>query len=123
MMKMMLLAGISLLFILPRTEPNAASVGGYVTDENQAPIAGAAVSIRNVFSGQVNVTNSDRTGSYNLTGRKQGRYSAFAKAEGYGSVWVFNIILSSGEHQQLDFVLARERQHEDLLPAPEGSTR
>jgi hypothetical protein len=110
MIKMMLVAGISLLFILPRTEPNTATVSGYVTDENKRPISGAAVSIRNVFSGQVDETKSDLTGAYNLTGIKQGRYSAFAKAEGYGSIWVFNIILTSGAHRQLDFVLASEME-------------
>lgn len=110
MIKILLLTGISLLFILPRTEPNVASVGGYVTDANRAPIAGATVSFRNVFSGQVDVANTDSSGSYNLMGIRQGRYSAFATAAGYGSVWIFNIILCSGEHRQLDFVLTREPQ-------------
>ena len=47
----------------------------------KAETIGTSVSIRNVFSGQVDVTNSNRTGSYNLTGLNQGRYSAFAQAD------------------------------------------
>jgi hypothetical protein len=108
MIKLLVLAGVT-MFILPRTDPNTASMSGYVTDANKTPVVTATVSIRNVFSGQVDVTNTDATGSYVLTGIKQGRYSAFATAEGYGSVWVFNIILKSGEHRQLDFVLSRDR--------------
>jgi hypothetical protein len=114
-MNKLLLLGIT-LFILPRSDPNTASMGGYVTDENRTPISAAAVSVRNVFSGQVEVTNTGPTGSYSLTGIKQGRYSAYAEAQGHASVWVFNIILSSGEHRQLDFTLAREPGHEDLAP-------
>ena len=44
----LLLLGIA-LFILPRTDPNTASMGGYVTDENRTPISAATVSVRNVF--------------------------------------------------------------------------
>ena len=59
---------------LPRIDdPDLASLGGQVTDENQRAIAGATVSATNVFSREVQVAQSDATGFYRLTALRQGR--------------------------------------------------
>jgi hypothetical protein len=70
-------------------------------------IAGATVSARSNFSGKVAVVKSDADGWYKLAGLQQGRYSAFAKAEGYGCVWVPEVFLFRGERTRVDFTFAK----------------
>ena len=50
---------------------------------------------------------------YKLTGLRQARYSAFATAEGYSSLWVFNVLLHPAEETRLDFVLCRSRRGQE----------
>jgi hypothetical protein len=100
------LATVLVVLILPRIDdPDAASLGGRITDENQVAIDGATVSATNVFSQEVQVVQSDAAGFYKLTPLRQGRYSVFAKAEGHGCTWVFNVLLYRGQHTQLDLTL------------------
>jgi hypothetical protein len=106
MFKVFGLATILLLLILPRIDdPDAASLGGRVTNENQEAIDRATVSATNVFSREVEVTQSDAAGFYKLTALRQGRYSVLAKAEGHGCTWVFNVFVVRGQHTQLDITL------------------
>jgi hypothetical protein len=108
MIRMLSLATLSvLLFITPRIDfPDTASLAGRVTGQNSVGIAGASVSARNKFSGQVYETATGADGAYKLTGLRPGRYSALAAAQGRGCVWVHNVFLFSGEHTRLDFVLS-----------------
>jgi len=100
------LATVLVLLILPRIDdPDAASLGGRITDENLRAIDGATVSATNVFSREVEVAQSDAAGFYKLGPMRQGRYSVFAKAEGHGCTWVFNVVLFRGQHTQLDLTL------------------
>jgi len=100
------LATVLVLLILPRIDdPEEASLGGSITDENLRAIDGATVSATNVFSREVEVAQSDATGYYKLGPMRQGRYSVFAKAEGHGCTWVFNVFLFRGQHTQLDLTL------------------
>src|SRR5437899_3012568 len=107
MMKLLSVASVSvLLFILPRTDhPDAATLGGRVTDENLVAIANATISAGNVFTREIEFVKSDTTGLYRFTGLRQGRYSVLGKAEGHGSTWVFNVFLFRGQHTQLDLML------------------
>jgi hypothetical protein len=107
MMKLALLVSVAVLLLaLPRIDdPDAASLGGRVTDENAAPIAGARISIRNKFSGESAAAKSNTAGLYRITGLRQGRYSVFAQAEGYGCTWVLNVLLFRGKHTNLDLAL------------------
>ena len=74
-----------LLVTLPRDEhPDAASLGGRITDEKQLAITGATISATNGFSREVEFTQSDRDGFYKLVGLRQGRYSVFVKTEDAG---------------------------------------
>src|SRR5688500_12947616 len=104
MMKLFVIAGISMLaFVVPGTDhPDEASLGGRVTDENLLAISGATVSAQHVFSGEVEIVLTDSKGLYRFDGLKQGRYSVFGKAEGYGCIWVFNVLLHRGQHTALD---------------------
>jgi Carboxypeptidase regulatory-like domain len=103
--------GTVLMLALARTDhADDASLGGRVTDENLVAIASATISARNVFSGEVEYARSDANGLYKLTGLRQGRYSVFAEAEGYGCRWVFNVFLFRGKHTELDLILATCRK-------------
>ena len=57
------------------------------------------------FLRRLQATQSDATGFYKLTPLRQGRYSVFATAEGYGCTSVFNVLLFRGQHTQLDLTL------------------
>jgi hypothetical protein len=115
MVKLFPLVAISVvLWILPRTEdPDTASLGGRVTDESNAPIAAARISVRNKFSGDVEIVRSDEAGLYRIGGLRQGRYSVFAQAEGHGCTWVLDVILFRGKHTNLDLILTGSRKTTD----------
>jgi hypothetical protein len=111
-MKLISIAVGLVLVIAPRgtDDPQAASLGGRVIDENKVGIALATVSTRNVFSGETEYARTSLTGEYRFAGLRQGRYSVFAQAEGYGCRWIMNVILRRGEHTQLDLVLTASRK-------------
>src|SRR4051812_45662336 len=97
--------GIALVLtiVFARTDdPDAASLGGRITDNNLAAIPSATISVRNVFSADNDYTKSDWAGSFKFNGMRQGRYSVFATAEGYGCTSVFNVFLFRGKRTQLD---------------------
>jgi hypothetical protein len=110
MMKLLSMGTVFVLALARIDHPDDASLGGRVTDENLAPIASATISARNLLSGEVEYARSDANGLYKFTGMRQGRYSVFAEAEGYGRRWVFNIFLFRGKYTQLDLVLATCRK-------------
>jgi hypothetical protein len=105
--------------------PNSCSVTGYVSDEFRGSIAGATVSIRSAFSSDLQSTKTDENGMYKLSGLRQGRHSAFATAEGYSSLWVFNILLHPAEETRLDFMLPRAKrgQESSALQTDDGRAR
>jgi hypothetical protein len=103
-----------LFLALARGEgPNSCSLIGYVSDEYRVSIPGATVSIRSAFSSDVRSTKTDENGMYRLMGLRQGRHSAFATAEGYSSLWVFNVLLYPAEETRLDFMLCRSRRGQE----------
>ena len=110
MMKLLSIGAVLVLTLARIDHPGDASLGGRVTDENLVPIASATISARNVFSDEVEYARSDANGFYKFIGLKQGRYSVFVEAKGYGSKRVFDVFLFRGEHTQLDFVLTTSRK-------------
>ena len=96
-------------------DQDIASIGGRVTETSGAPIAGAKVSVRNKFSNEFEITKSNTDGFYRIEGLRQGNYSVFAQAEGYGCIWVLNVLLYRGEHTNLD--LALPDAHKRVSPA------
>ena len=111
MIKLFTLVSLSMLvLILPRIDPDVASLGGQVTAEKLAGIAAATISARNAFSGEVEYATSDATGLYKFAALRQGRYSVFVEAEDYCSKWVFNVFLVRGEHTHLDVMLVGSRK-------------
>jgi carboxypeptidase family protein len=110
MMKLLSMSAVFLLAIARTDHPDAASLGGHITDETMVAIPSATISARNVFSDVVESARSDSTGSFEFTGLRQGRYSVFANAEGYGCTWVFNVVLYRGKRTQLDLILRASRK-------------
>lgn len=112
-MKLLLLV-TAFLLILPRVEdPDAASIGGRVTEATGTPIAGARISVRNKFTREFEVTKTWTDGFYRIEGLRQGRYSVVAQAEDYGCTWVLDVPLYRGKHTNLDLVLASRKDPSD----------
>lgn len=105
MMKLLSVSAVLLLAFARIDHPDAASLGGRITDENRVAIPLATISARNVFSDDVEYARSDSQGSYEFIGLRQGRYSVFASAEGYGCAWAFNVFLYREKRTQLDLML------------------
>jgi hypothetical protein len=105
MMKLLPMSTVLFLALARTDHPDAASLGGRITDENMTAIPSATISARGVFSEEVEYTRSDLKGSYEFIGLRQRRYSVFVKAEGYGCTWVFNVLLYREKLTQLDLIL------------------
>ena len=103
--KLLLMSTVTLLASLRTDHPDAASLSGRITDEHLVAIPSATISARNVLLDDVMYTRSDSRGAFEFTGLRQGRYSVFANAEGYGCTWVFNVLLYRGKRTQLDLIL------------------
>lgn len=114
----LLLTAVVLIVLLPgRTaDPDAASLGGRVTDENNVPIPGARISVRDSFSEEFHIVKTDSEGIYKVEALRQGRYSVFAQAESYGCKWVFNVLVFRGQHTNLDLVLTDARRKRRTVP-------
>jgi hypothetical protein len=108
-MKLITIGAALILALYPRnsSDPESGSIGGRVTDEKLIPIASAALSARNIFSGDVNYVRSDTTGTYRFAELRPGRYSVFAKAEGYGCTWILRVPVFRGKHTELDVVITK----------------
>jgi len=101
-------SSLLLLLVLPRLDdPEMASLRGRITDENNCPIDRATIVAKNVFSRDVWSARSDVIGLYELSGLRQGRYSVFVSAEGYGCKSLFNVLLFRGKNTDLDVTLSR----------------
>ena len=101
-----------ILALYPRTagDPDSGSIGGRITDEKLVAIPSATLSARNVFFGDVTYVRSDTTGAYRFVELRPGRYSVFARAEGYGCTWILRVPVFRGQHTQLDVVIKKSRK-------------
>ncbi|MGH9632342.1 MAG: carboxypeptidase-like regulatory domain-containing protein [Bryobacteraceae bacterium] len=68
MIKLFSLTSVAmLLLIVPRTDsPDTATLGGFVTGENGAGLAGAEISASNVFSGESEAAKTDASGAQKM---------------------------------------------------------
>jgi Carboxypeptidase regulatory-like domain len=73
-----------LLFSIPiRAQNSGATLSGTVNDSSGAPVAGAKVSVSNIFTGQTVETRTDASGHYSVSKLGPGNYEVTAVAEGF----------------------------------------
>ena len=63
----------------------AAAVSGTVYDEQHAVLPGAAITLKNLDTGQVQETISGQTGSFRLIGLAPGHYEASVALSGFAT--------------------------------------
>jgi hypothetical protein len=76
-----LLLSLSVSFPL-WAQNSSGTISGTVTDSSGAPVAHAAITISNVFSGQTAETHTDASGRYSVAKLGPGNYEVTAVAEG-----------------------------------------
>jgi hypothetical protein len=106
---------VMLLAILPDVPVGV--VEGTVTNEIGTPMSEVNIRLRHTMNGAVLQTTSDQTGAYLFKDVPQGRYSLWASAEGYGSVWVRELVVNAGERVRHDI---RFRHHLPTLTSTGG---
>ena len=74
----------SLLFSVPIcAQSSGATLSGTVNDSSGSPVAGARISVSNVFTGQTEETKTDASGRYSVSKLSAGNYEVTAVAEGF----------------------------------------
>jgi hypothetical protein len=82
-----------------------ASVVGVVTDSSGAVLPGAAIAIRDVNTGQVRDTVSDRTGAFSLPQLPPGIYEISAQLDGFRGSIQTGLRLETNQVRRVDFML------------------
>src|SRR5580704_12771387 len=83
-----------------------ATILGTVTDASGAVVASATVQVKNVGTGQVQTTQTDAAGRYNVPDLPVGNYEVQATREGFATVVHKGITLTVGSENVVDFSLA-----------------
>src|SRR5436853_84720 len=115
---------ILVLFVSSSALAQTGTLRGVVSDQNGAVVAGAKV-IVNGPSGLVRTTNSDKTGSYSLTGLPAGDYEVHASAPNLELAEPVKVSLKGGVQSldlQLKVVLTPEKVTVEENGAPSVST-
>lgn len=82
-----------------------AAVSGVITNQSGAPVAQAAISLKNVATGQTASAQTDAAGHYTLTSVAPGDYEVTASAPGLPAKTV-KLTVAAGAKQTLDISLA-----------------
>jgi hypothetical protein len=78
------------------------SISGYITNaNNKEPLPGATVTVETVNKN----TLTDSSGRYRITGINTGYYTVTVSVVGYATVSRFNIVVTSGNENELSFEL------------------
>ncbi|GGX73583.1 Oar protein [Litorimonas cladophorae] len=81
-------------------------IGGYVTNDNASPIAGAQVTITNTTTGFVRTVTTDSSGAFQLRNlNTAGLYDVSVSADNFQGERVEGLALSVGSRSSLNFVL------------------
>lgn len=89
-----------------KAQGTTATILGTVTDSTGASIAGATVQVKNVGTGQVQSTQSNPQGRYNVPNLGVGDYEVRASKEAFSTVIHTGITLAVGSQNVVDFSLA-----------------
>jgi outer membrane receptor protein involved in Fe transport len=97
---------LSVLWIIPaRAQVVGATLSGLVTDSSGAAVADAAVSIKNVATGEVRAVASNADGLYSAPNLLPGGYEVSAEAKGFSKVVQKGITLTVGAQMALNLTL------------------
>lgn len=102
------LIGLSLAALGARPLPAqvaGATLSGLVSNESDTPIAGATVSIRNVLTGIIRVSTTDKDGQYTAPNLLPGLYEITASASGYATSVQHDVSLAVGATQVVNLTL------------------
>ncbi len=81
-------------------------IGGYVTNDNAAPIAGASVTVTNTSTGATRTVTTDSGGAFQLRNlNAAGLYNVSVSADNFQGERVEDLSLSVGSRSSLNFVL------------------
>ena len=96
---------ISFSFLVPMSAQNSgAKLSGVVSDSAGSPVAGARISVSNVFTGQAVKTRTDASGRYSVSRLGPGNYEVKAVAEGFPTSQS-NVAIAAGAAQTLNLQL------------------
>ncbi len=99
---------IGLTAFLPFTvsgQSETATVLGTVRDANGATVTGAAVSLRNIGTGNTVSTTTDSSGSFTFSNARIGNYQITVEANGFDRTVADNINLAINARQRVDLTL------------------
>jgi hypothetical protein len=103
-MLILLLLGLAIPALMPAQEFRG-SILGRITDPSGAPVAGAAVQVRNVATGAVTRTVSNETGNYQVPFLLPADYTVSVEHSGFKRIERKGIRVSTQEQVTLDFAL------------------
>jgi hypothetical protein len=82
------------------------SIQGQVTDPTGAVVSGAEITAENLETHFKTTVTSNGSGSFSLEGLNPGTYTVTFAAQGFKTATRKNVILTSGQNQELDFKAA-----------------
>src|SRR5882724_11699865 len=112
------LAAISILFLLFRGAPAQTTAGrilGNITDQTEAAVAGAQVTITDVQHGTSRSLVTTQTGDYVAPDLPAGSYKVRVEAKGFKTIERVNIELEVGKDARIDLVLSPGLVSETLV--------
>jgi hypothetical protein len=96
---------LAIFIVAPlRAQSSPAVLSGTVTDPLGSPVPKAAVTLKNVFSGQEQEVTADSSGNYKFSNLTPGNYQISVAAEGYNNK-AEQVTLAAGAKQKLDIPL------------------
>ena len=92
-----------------------ATLSGVITDDSQTPLANARISIRNLLTGVVRTSKTDKDGQYNAPNLLPGTYEIAATAAGYRTSIQHNVTLVVGAAQVVNLTLKSGEVSEKIV--------
>lgn len=75
----------TLAFNLAAQAPDTATLKGQISDQSQAAVSGAEITLRSTLTNVERIVHSDSSGDFSLSGLAIGRYALTVKKEGFAS--------------------------------------
>ena len=100
------LAAVILTPLVSFGQAVSARLVGNVEDFSKSRIVSATVEAHNVETGQNSVETTNSSGDYTFANIAPGRYTVSAKAGGFGTVEIRDVLLEIGDSKTLNFSLA-----------------